>query len=511
LEEDKTSDQLNSGYLWFYSIKNSVMQLPETFLNSLQNVEGFNREAFEKVHQEGEQVTSIRINPAKWSIVNCQLSMGETHNYNLSKDSSQQSDATIHHSPFTIHYPVPWSQYGYYLEKRPSFTFDPLFHAGCYYVQEASSMFLEQALQQLLDLSRPLKILDLSAAPGGKSTHIQSLISKESLLVSNEVIRSRCAILTDNIIKWGSSNVMVTNNDPAAFKKLTGYFDVIVVDAPCSGSGLFRKDEGAISEWSLNNVALCSQRQQRILADVLPALKQNGLLIYSTCSYSKEEDEDIGDWLTEEFKMQNAKLKMEKEWGIVESESPKTNAAGYRFYPDKLKGEGFFISCFRKTAEEKEARAKPAKLEKASAKEKAIIQPWLKEEELELIKENNSFSALPVQFTNEYALLRSVVNIQYKGTGIGQIMKDKLVPDHSLALSTILSYNIATTELSYEDAIKYLQRQDLNLTPSAPGWQTVNYQNHILGWINALPNRINNYYPKEMRILKRQNDAAFEK
>ena len=363
----------------------------------------------------------------------------------------------------------------------------------------------------MIDLSQPLKILDLSAAPGGKSTHIQSLLSEESLLVSNEVIRSRCNVLVDNIIKWGSSNVIVTNNDPAAFNKLSGYFDVIVVDAPCSGSGLFRKDPDAINEWSLNNVTLCSQRQQRILADVLPALQQNGLLIYSTCSYSKEEDEDIADWLVQEFEMKNERLRLEKEWGIVESESPRTKSRGYRFYPDKVKGEGFFISCFRKTTEENEAKLKPAKLEKASAKEKAILQDWLKDGDRELIKDNTSFAALPPGLVNAFALLRTALNVSYKGTGLGQIMKDKLVPAHSLALSTILSDDIFTTGVSYEEAIKYLQRGELSLTPVTSGWQTVNYQKQALGWINALANRINNYYPKELRILKRENDSAFEK
>lgn len=481
------------------------ISLPESLLDLLKDVEGFNREAFAKVHEEGRPVVSVRINPAKAMAGNGQWPMAN------SLANGSPSGASIHHSPFAVRDPVPWSQYGYYLSQRPSFTFDPLFHAGCYYVQEASSMFLEQALKQLVDLSQPLKVLDLSAAPGGKSTHIQSLISNESLLVSNEVIRSRCVILTDNIIKWGCPNVIVTNNDPAAFKKLAGYFDVIVVDAPCSGSGLFRKDPEAVNEWSLNNVAVCSQRQQRILADVFPALKENGLLIYSTCSYSKEEDEDIGDWLAEEFEMKNEKLKIEKEWGIVESISSKTNSAGYRFYPDKVKGEGFFIACFRKTTEEKEAKVKPARLEKVTAKEKTIMQSWLNQNDIELIKENNSFAAIPIRLMNDYAILRPVLNVQYKGTGLGQIMKDKLVPEHSLALSTMVSNAIATTELSYQDAIKYLQRQDLDFTPAVLGWQTVNYQKHNLGWINALPNRINNYYPKEMRILKRQNDSAFGK
>ncbi|HYO23166.1 MAG TPA: Fmu (Sun) domain protein, partial [Flavisolibacter sp.] len=237
-----------------------LMKLPEEFLDSLEGVAGFDKEAFIQVHNEAQAPTSIRINPAKASMVNGEWSI------------TIGSSSAVQHSQ-----QIPWTQYGFYLAQRPSFTFDPFFHAGCYYVQEASSMFLEQAFTQLLNLSKPLKVLDLCAAPGGKSTHIQSLLSAESLLVSNEVIKTRSIVLTDNIIRWGCKNVFVTNNDPRAFQKLTGYFDVMVVDAPCSGSGLFRKDEAAIEEWSLNNVTLCSQRQQRILADALPALKEDGL------------------------------------------------------------------------------------------------------------------------------------------------------------------------------------------------------------------------------------------
>jgi 16S rRNA C967 or C1407 C5-methylase (RsmB/RsmF family) len=253
-----------------------LKSLPGKFLESLQGIEGFDKDAFVKVHESDVQVTSIRVNPwkaANSSIVNGELSIGESFNLSASNDGENQNETSIHHSRFIIHEKVPWSQFGFYLKERPSFTFDPFFHAGRYYVQEASSMFLEQAFKQLIDLSKPIKVLDLCAAPGGKSTHIQSLISTESLLVSNEIIRSRNNILVDNVIKWGSTNVIVSNNDPSSFQKLEGYFDVMVVDAPCSGSGLFRKDEEAIDEWSLNNVQLCSQRQQRILADALPTLK----------------------------------------------------------------------------------------------------------------------------------------------------------------------------------------------------------------------------------------------
>jgi 16S rRNA C967 or C1407 C5-methylase (RsmB/RsmF family) len=224
------------------------VELPVELLNSLKEAKGFDRNAFEKVHHSGEQVISIRTNPSKWL---------------------KSPQATGHFAPATK---VPWAQHGFYLADRPSFTFDPLFHAGCYYVQEASSMFLEQVVIQMLDLSKPLRLLDLCAAPGGKSTHLQSLIPKESLLVSNELIRSRALVLKDNMIKWGGENVMVTQNDPGDFSEMDDFFDMIVVDAPCSGSGLFRRDPGTIAEWSENNVRLCSQRQQKIISAILPAL-----------------------------------------------------------------------------------------------------------------------------------------------------------------------------------------------------------------------------------------------
>jgi 16S rRNA C967 or C1407 C5-methylase (RsmB/RsmF family) len=183
-------------------------------------------------------------------------------------------------------------------------------------------------------------------------------------VVSNEVIKNRNHILVDNIIKWGSPNVVVTINDPSHFQRFGGFFDVMVVDAPCSGSGLFRKDEEAINEWSLNNVQLCSQRQQRILADALPALKEGGLLIYSTCSYSTEEDEAIADWLVEEMEMKSQPLEIKDEWKIVESQAAKTGAKGYRFYPDKIKGEGFFMACFRKEKESKESKFRCSNLKR---------------------------------------------------------------------------------------------------------------------------------------------------
>src|SRR5437879_4447061 len=250
---------------------------------------------------------------------------------------------------------IPWTDFGYYLNERPSFTFDPLFHAGTYYVQEASSMFLEQALKQTVDLSQPLRVLDLCAAPGGKSTHLLSLINDQSLLVTNETIRSRATILAENICKWGNINAVVTNNDPEDFQGLNAFFDVIVIDAPCSGEGLFRKDRDAMNEWSEENADLCSSRQQRIVNQIWPALKENGILIYSTCTYNPKENEGNLSRLVAEGKAKSLKLKVESSLGLEEIHVEKI--FGYHFYPHKTKGEGFFISVIRKKEEQQEITA----------------------------------------------------------------------------------------------------------------------------------------------------------
>ncbi len=446
------------------------MQLPEELLESLKSIESFDQEAFEKIHASGEQITSIRINPNKFSIENLK---------------------------FKIENKVPWTRYGVYLAQRPSFTFDPLFHSGCYYVQEASSMFIEQALEQSVDLSTSLKVLDLCAAPGGKSTHIQSLISKDSLLVSNEVIQSRVPVLKDNIVKWGSENVVVTRNDPKDFSRLENYFDVIVIDAPCSGSGLFRREPGAIEEWSLNNVKLCSLRQQRIIADVFPALKKNGILIYCTCSYSKEEDEDICSWMTNELPIANCQLQIDKSWNIVES------SAGYRFWPNKLRGEGFFLACFRKKDGEEyftqKIKNKPELLNK---KEIAIIESWIGKNSFQFLRHNDTVHAIPEELVADINFLADHFRTIYEGVAMGQLIREKLIPDHSLAMSNLLTESIPATELNYDNAIEYLKKKDIKIGVTVNGWQLVKYENHDLGWINALPNRINNYYPKELRILK---------
>ncbi len=451
------------------------MNLPLALLDSLKNIKGFDEEAFVAVHNNAAQIAAVRLNPAK-------------------KPDIQNPKSKI-----------PWSAQGYYLNTRPSFTLDPLFHAGAYYVQEASSMFLEQALQQTVDLSQPVKILDLCAAPGGKSTLIQSLISTESLLVSNEVIKTRVNILSENITKWGAANVIVTNNDPQDFKRLENYFDVIVIDAPCSGSGLFRKDAAAIEEWSLNNVQGCSQRQQRILADIMPSLKQDGVLIYSTCSYSKEEDEDICDWITNELKVESLKLKVDNSWNIIETESEKSKAYGYRFYPDKVKGEGFFIAVFinRQQATGNWQNEK-RKNEKLSSKETAVLQPYLKNAgDFFFIKQNEEAIAIPIHLEDDLNIILSSLYIKKAGVKMGAVIRDELIPHHELAVSTIINPVITSVEIDLETALQYLRKQEIKIDTAIKGWVLIKYQQLPLGWVKILPNRVNNYYPKQWRILNK--------
>jgi 16S rRNA C967 or C1407 C5-methylase (RsmB/RsmF family)/NOL1/NOP2/fmu family ribosome biogenesis protein len=454
------------------------VQFPSKFIESLNDIDGFDKEAFIAVHESGGQVTSVRFNPSKMATTDNGLPITEK---------------------------IPWSSQGYYLAERPLFIFDPLLHAGVYYVQEASGMFVEQALKQTTDVSTPLRVLDLCAAPGGKTTLLQSLLSADSLLVSNEVIKSRAAILEENCIKWGGSNGIVTNSDPATFGRLENFFDVIVIDAPCSGSGLFRREPEAIQEWSEQHVQLCHQRQQRILADVFRALKPGGVLIYSTCSYSKEEDEDIADWLMDSFAVDSLKLSVQPNWGIVEVQSAQHEAYGYRFFPDKIKGEGFFISCFRRQEEDTRSVKPPRRsiLQKLSKNEVAAVQPWLQPgSPVQLWKQKEELFAFPAALEKELLTIVDNLYVRQAGTLLGKIAGNELVPEHALAVSTLVNNTIVAVSLKKEEAIQYLRKEEVTIPAMQKGWTLVQYRQHNLGWIKVLPNRVNNYYPANWRILK---------
>lgn len=452
------------------------MTIPPDFFKHLTGTPGWQEAAYCKVLESGEQVQSIRLNPLKTG------------------DASALS--------FPVQSSVPWSEYGFYLSERPRYTLDPLLHAGAYYVQEASSMFLEQAVRQLMPDNNGWRVLDLCAAPGGKSSHLLSLLPENSVLVSNEVIRSRVTVLEENLLKWGNSNLIITNNDPRDFSDLGGLFDLIVVDAPCSGSGLFRRDPEAMKEWSEQAVEMCSQRQQRILTDIWPCLKENGLLIYSTCSFSMQEDEGIADWLLTNFDAGSESIKLNPNWHVVESVSSGKQAFGYRFFPDQVKGEGFYLTAVRKHSATYGSGGKTGrkKLEKAGKQQVEDLSEWLQPGQRSFYFVQDTMVGLsdPVD-----SLLQEVSSLYVRRAGltIGKWAGRKLIPDHALAVSRELNPGINSIELPEETALQYLRKEDIHIEGSSTGWNLATYKGHGLGWMKVMPNRSNNYYPKEWRIL----------
>lgn len=453
------------------------MSLPAPFLQTLEGVVGFNKAAFEAVHTSGETVTAIRVNP--------------------NKDPDQ---ILFEHTS-----PVPWCTHGHYLEARPSFTLDPNFHAGAYYVQDASSMFLWQALTQVVGDSDGLKVLDLCAAPGGKSTLLSSYF-ENGLVVSNEVIKQRAAVLVENTSKWGAHNMVVTNNDPSHFQSLPQFFDVMVVDAPCSGSGLFRKDPAAMEGWSTDLVALCAQRQQRILADALPALALGGTLIYATCSYDPNEDEHIADWLVNEMGLTPQAIHINNYAGIVETAAPISKAPGYRFYPDQIRGEGFFIAAFKKEKELGTAvssfKSKEAVLEKLTKKMQEQLAAVLPTNDaIATFLQSGMIKAIPAVFESSILQLASQLYIKKAGVSVGELKGKDFIPAHEYALSYLPLDIFNRVDLDKEQALSYLRRAEFNCS-GEKGWNLMRYNGLGLGWAKILPNRTNNYYPQEWRILK---------
>ena len=452
------------------------MTIPPDFIRHMAGTPGWHEATYCSVLETGEQVQSIRLNPRKWT------------------DPQALS--------FPVEAAIPWTQTGYYLPERPKYTLDPLLHAGAYYVQEASSMFLEQAVKQLLPERSGIRVLDLCAAPGGKSTHLLSLLPDDAVLVSNEVIKSRVTILEENLVKWGNSNQLITNNDPRDFTELGGLFDLIVVDAPCSGSGLFRRDPRAMAEWSESAVELCSQRQKRILTDIWPCLKEGGLLIYSTCSYSLQEDEAIADLLLSQVEAESEPLQVDPAWNIVETKSAQKAAHGFRFYPDQVRGEGFFLTAFRKreAAGAVSGRKGRTKLEKVSKQQVEDISAWLKPglSQFYMIQEN--MVGMPDEVDTLLAELGSLY-VRRAGVTLGKWANRKLIPDHALALSNEVQEAVNRIELSAIQALQYLRKEEIHVQGSTPGWNLACYKGLALGWLKVLPNRSNNYYPKEWRIL----------
>ena len=393
---------------------------------------------------------------------------------------------------------VPWCPDGYYLKRRPQFTLDPLMHAGCYYVQEASSMFLDEVLAQFV---RPDSIvLDMCGAPGGKATLISQFLNEEGLLITNEVVRQRVFILSENIQKWGNGNAVVTHNQARDFgDKAENLFDCVLVDAPCSGEGLFRKDEGAVDEWSLRNVQMCAERQRDILRYVWPALKPGGILIYSTCTYNPSEDEDNALFIRDTLGADVLKVDIDPAWNITLSAR-----AGYHFYPHKTRGEGFYLCVFRK----REAPFTPfrAKAEKTrgskTVDELGELHSWLQHPERWSIRQSDRFTeAYPTRHKELIDWLSTHFTCVSTGFGIGELRGKHVAPQHSLSmLKDFRKEAFPQVELSLEMALAFLRSEALILPDQPSGYLLMTYQGVPLGFVKNIGNHSNNLYPNEWRI-----------
>lgn len=397
--------------------------------------------------------------------------------------------------------PVPWCAEGFYLPERPSFTLDPLFQGGAYYVQEASSMLLAEAIRQTVP-ARPLRALDLCGAPGGKSTLLASALHPDSLLITNEVIRSRVSVLRENVDKWGYSNVAVSNHDPDDFGKLTGFFDLILVDAPCSGEGLFRKDPAAVRQWSEETVQLCSARQQRILTAAAPLLDQGGILIYSTCTYNDRENSDNVNFLVANGFV-NLPLDLPPDWNIVEKTVG--GAIGYQCYPHRVRGEGFFISVFQKRKLDAPVKLDARTFRSVRAlrpRETASVAQWLSKPADYSFweKPNGDVTAIPKLLEKTCMLLDVALKNKGFGLEMGQFKGQDFIPAHTLALSTAINPNLPGMELSKENALRYFKKENLVFDQPVKGWLLAKYNGLNLGWMKGVGNRVNNYLPKDWRI-----------
>lgn len=407
---------------------------------------------------------------------------------------------------------VPWCRYGFYPDTRPAYTLDPLHHAGVYYVQEPSSMFIEHIVRELFSEPEGLRILDMCAAPGGKTTLLSTIVGLEGLVVANEVIRERVSILAENIRRWGLGNTVVTANDPSHFSSVHGFFDAVVVDAPCSGEGMFRKNPASRGEWSLRNVEICAARQKRILAEAWGTLKPGGILIYSTCTFNRAENEDNARWLVDNYGCEPVAVDCPEEWGIALSVTPVEGEGSeeittYRFFPHRIKGEGFAVTVFRKaTAGKSRPTVKPVKktlLRELPGKDARELKGWVGQPDL------MKFATVGDRVYGYYGAafgdlvrLSTALNVVYSGVDMGRVMKGMLRPEHSLALFHDLNRGVVpSADVDMETALDYLRKKDIPTGLFAEGYNLVTFEGYPVGWVKKMGNRLNNLLPKELRIV----------
>ncbi len=403
--------------------------------------------------------------------------------------------------------PVPWCSEGYYLATRPSFTFDPVFHAGAYYVQEASSQFVGSLLRDVE--VRGARVLDLCAAPGGKTTLYASLVGDEGLVVANEIDRRRANVLADNVRKWGTGNVAVCSCRPQQISVMEGWFDVVAVDAPCSGEGMFRKDEVAREEWSENNVKMCAARQDEILKEAWRMLRPGGTLLYSTCTFNRLEDEGslerLIQWAEEELEAA-PDIAPDPEWGITQGRIGAFQT--FHFYPHRIKGEGFFAAVARKRADaptiKRLGKGQKSPITAADKVARQELARWVElPDRMTFVGVGDTYYAWFAAQADALKALSERVPVIYSGVAVGQIFKGKLKPDPALAFFAELNRKaVPAVELDDEEVLRYLRRQDIAAAPLTEGMNLVTYKGYALGFAKRISQRVNNLYPDSLRIMK---------
>ena len=408
--------------------------------------------------------------------------------------------------------PIGWSDGGYTLVSRPSFTLDPKFHAGAYYVQEASSQFAGYVMEQAMggkEACRGRKILDMCAAPGGKSTHYASLVGREGLVVANEINRSRCAVLADNARKWGIGNMIITCNDSSRYVAVERWFDAVAVDAPCSGEGMFRKLDEAVEQWSEANVEMCAERQWEIVQNAFEALSEGGVLLYSTCTFNRSEDEGVVERLLEAYgeELESApKIEVQSAWGV------KCGEVGcfqtFRFFPHNLSGEGMFMAVAKRkgepSAKRKLPKSKRQLLQAVDRKSCDELSKWVSSEsEMRYFVAGETIYGCRKEYYEVIDALSGVLSVVYSGVAMGQIFKGKLKPDPALAFYVDLNQEaVASRDLNREDALSFLRKQDISAQLFEDGINLVRYEGLPLGFVKRVGARVNNMYPNSLRILK---------
>lgn len=469
------------------------MELPRTFvervLRDLGTTEG---EALCRA-LDGEACVSIRVNPAK-----AEGLRGE-----------QPARVSEVLPMLTAAGRVPWCADGFLLAGRPSFTFDSDFHAGAYYVQEAASQFVGCLLQGVP--TSGARILDLCAAPGGKTTLYASLVGRGGLVVANEIDPRRASVLADNVRKWGTGNVVVTTCEPHAVCDCEAWFDVVAVDAPCSGEGMFRKDPAARGEWSENNVRQCAARQDDILREAWRALRPGGTLIYSTCTFNRDEDEGSLErmlaWAGDEVAASEP-VDVDPAWGIVEGEVGPFRT--FRFFPHRTVGEGFFAAVARKAPDApgrqrlpKGRRSMVAPADRASAGE---LRRWVREPDRMVF---GTVAGTGYAWYGEQAeavkTLSEALPVICSGVALGQLFKGRLKPDPALAFFDGLERGaVPVAGLDDEQALRYLRRQEVAAGALAEGVNLVTARGRALGFAKRIGARVNNMYPNSLRILRQE-------